>query len=131
MSRKLSFPVFDVDNHMYETTDAFTKYLPKEYEGLIKYVELNGRTKIAIKNKISEYIPNPTFEADIAARSQVEQLAPRLDRVDGRLGKAKTHQPPATGGMKTTASPAASLRDQSLNSLLTATFSCSRGRVKP
>ena len=24
----IDFPVFDADNHMYETTDAFTKYLP-------------------------------------------------------------------------------------------------------
>ncbi len=61
MARKLPFPVFDVDNHMYETTDAFTKYLPEEYSNLIKYVEMKGRTKIAIKNQISDYIPNPTF----------------------------------------------------------------------
>ena len=61
MSRRLDFPVFDADNHMYETTDAFTKYLPAEYAGLVKYVQVNGRTKIALKNTISEYIPNPTF----------------------------------------------------------------------
>ena len=28
MSISVSYPVFDADNHMYETTDAFTKYLP-------------------------------------------------------------------------------------------------------
>lgn len=61
MSRKLDFPVFDADNHMYETTEAFTRHLPPEAKHLVKYVEINGRTKIAIKNKISEYIPNPTF----------------------------------------------------------------------
>jgi predicted TIM-barrel fold metal-dependent hydrolase len=61
MSVEISYPVFDADNHMYETTDAFTKYLPPEYEGLVKYVQVNGRTKIALKNTISEYIPNPTF----------------------------------------------------------------------
>ena len=61
MTRKLDYLVFDADNHMYEATDAFTKYLPDEYAGVIKYVEVNGRTKIAIKNKISDYIPNPTF----------------------------------------------------------------------
>ena len=61
MSRKLPYPVFDADNHMYEAKDAFTRYLPPKYAGVIKYVEINGRTKIAIKNKISEYIPNPTF----------------------------------------------------------------------
>ena len=47
---------------MYETPEAFTKYLPPEYSGLIKYVEVNGRTKIAVNNRISEYIPNPTFK---------------------------------------------------------------------
>ncbi len=70
MARHLPFPVFDADNHMYETTDAFTKYLPEEYSGLIKYVEINGRTKIAIKNKISEYIPNPTFNVVAAPGAQ-------------------------------------------------------------
>ncbi len=62
MSNVVDFPVFDADNHMYETTDAFTKFLPKEYEGLVKYVQVNGRTKIALRNVISDYIPNPTFE---------------------------------------------------------------------
>ncbi len=61
MARKLDFPVFDADNHMYETQEAFTRYLPEEYTGLIKYVQVGNRTKIAIKNTISEYIPNPTF----------------------------------------------------------------------
>lgn len=61
MSRLLEYPVFDADNHMYETTDAFTKYLPPEYEGIVKYVQVNGRTKLALRNVISEYIPNPTF----------------------------------------------------------------------
>jgi predicted TIM-barrel fold metal-dependent hydrolase len=61
VKRIVDFPVFDADNHMYEKTDAFTKFLPPEYSGLIKYVEVNGRTKIAVRNVISDYIPNPTF----------------------------------------------------------------------
>jgi predicted TIM-barrel fold metal-dependent hydrolase len=61
VARTLDFPVFDADNHFYETTDAFTKYLPAEYDGLVKYVQVNGRTKIALRNVISDYIPNPTF----------------------------------------------------------------------
>ncbi len=62
MARDLGFEVFDSDNHMYETEDAFTRYLPPEYRGAIRYVQVDGRTKIAIKGQISEYIPNPTFE---------------------------------------------------------------------
>ncbi len=61
-SRVLPYPLFDADNHLYETQDAFTRYLPKEYASAIQYVQINGRTKIAIRGQISDYIPNPTFE---------------------------------------------------------------------
>ena len=71
-SRVLDFPVFDADNHMYETPEAFTKYLPSEYEGVIKYIQVNGRTKIAVNNKISDFIPNPTFEVVAAPGAQEE-----------------------------------------------------------
>src|SRR5215510_4422301 len=59
--RRLPYTAFDADNHLYENQDALTKFLPPEYEGVIKYVEVGGRTKLAIRDKISEYIPNPTF----------------------------------------------------------------------
>ena len=35
--------------------------MPPEFRGVIDYVEVRGRTKIAVKGKISNYIPNPTF----------------------------------------------------------------------
>jgi predicted TIM-barrel fold metal-dependent hydrolase len=57
---------------MYEKPEALTKYLPKEYEGFIKYVQVDGRTKIAVNNKISDYIPNPTFERVAAPGAQEE-----------------------------------------------------------
>jgi predicted TIM-barrel fold metal-dependent hydrolase len=62
VSRQLDFPVFDADNHLYETTEALTKFLPKRYEGAIDYVEYKGRTKLLVRGQISNYIPNPTFE---------------------------------------------------------------------
>ena len=80
-SRDLDFPVFDADNHMYETPEAFTQFLPSEYDGLIKYVEVNGRTKIAVNNRISDYIPNPTFEVVAAPgpkRSSSRSGTPRV-----------------------------------------------------
>lgn len=76
MSRKLDFPVFDADNHMYETQEAFTRYLPPEHRHLVRYVQIDGRTKIALKNKISEYIPNPTF--NVVAPPGAQELEFRL-----------------------------------------------------
>ena len=82
-----AFPgrIFDADNHLYETEDAFTRYLPSQYEGIFKYVQVHGRTKIAVDNVISEYIPNPTFEvvgrpgalADYFGGSNPEGRSPR------------------------------------------------------
>ncbi|WP_299572367.1 amidohydrolase family protein [uncultured Williamsia sp.] len=60
--RSLGYPVFDIDNHMYETSDALTKYLPPEHKGKVGYVYTNGRPKLVVKNRISHMIPNPTFE---------------------------------------------------------------------
>lgn len=56
------FPIFDADNHLYETEDAFTRHLPDKYKGAIDYVDVRGRKKIVIRGTISNYIPNPTFE---------------------------------------------------------------------
>ncbi len=60
--RRFGLPIFDADNHMYENRDAVTKFLPAEYKGAIEYVEKDGRTKLSVRGKITDYIPNPTFE---------------------------------------------------------------------
>ena len=62
----LDFPVFDADNHLYETREAFTRHLPDALPGRDRLRRGRGRTKIAVRGQISEYIPNPTF--DVVAR---------------------------------------------------------------
>ncbi|KAA9155380.1 amidohydrolase [Amycolatopsis acidicola] len=61
-SREVPYRLFDADNHLYETEDSLTRYLPEKYRKAIQYVQVDGRTKIAIRGQISDYIPNPTFE---------------------------------------------------------------------
>lgn len=81
-SRVLPYPLFDADNHLYETQEALTKYLPKEYAGAIQYVQVDGRTKIAVRGQISEYIPNPTFE--VVARPGAMEEYYRVGNPDGK-----------------------------------------------
>jgi predicted TIM-barrel fold metal-dependent hydrolase len=71
----IDFPVFDADNHMYEPEAAFTRHLPPEWKGLVKYVQVEGRTKIALRNVISDYIPNPTFSVVARPGAQEEYFA--------------------------------------------------------
>ncbi len=100
--RAPSIPLFDADNHLYETREALTKYLPDRYRGAIDYVDVHGRTKIVVRGQISEYIPNPTF--DVVARPgrpggllpvrQSRRQEPagdlrRADEVDPRLPRAR------------------------------------------
>jgi len=59
--RRLTYETFDADNHLYENRDALTKFLPPDYKAAVRYVDIDGRTKLAIRDHISEYIPNPTF----------------------------------------------------------------------
>ncbi len=71
-SQILDFPVFDVDNHMYETPAAMTKHIDPAFKGVIDYVDVGGRTKVAVKGRVTEYIPNPTFEKVAAPGAQEE-----------------------------------------------------------
>ncbi|MFB4309675.1 amidohydrolase family protein [Actinomadura sp. GTD37] len=81
-SRALPYPLFDADNHLYETEEALTRHLPKEYASAIQYVQVRGRTKIAIHGVISDYIPNPTFE--VVARPGAMEDYFRLGNPEGK-----------------------------------------------
>jgi predicted TIM-barrel fold metal-dependent hydrolase len=81
-SRALPYPLFDADNHLYETEESLTKYLPDRYRDAIKYVKVDGRTKIAIRGQISDYIPNPTFE--VVARPGAMEEYFRVGNPEGK-----------------------------------------------
>ncbi|MGD9797379.1 MAG: amidohydrolase family protein, partial [Acidimicrobiia bacterium] len=56
------------------------------YSNLVKYVEDTGRTKNALKNKISDYIPNPTF--NVVAPPGAQELEYKLKNPSSKT-KAK------------------------------------------
>ncbi|WP_280419467.1 amidohydrolase family protein [Nocardia carnea] len=62
MTRAPDIPIFDADAHMYETADALTRYLPERYRQAVQYARIGRHTRIAINGRITDFIPNPTFE---------------------------------------------------------------------
>ncbi len=78
----LDIPVFDADNHFYETKDSLTQFLPDRYKGAVDYVDIRGRTKIMIRGQVSEYIPNPTF--DVVARPGAQEDYFRRGNPEGK-----------------------------------------------
>ncbi|WP_261558977.1 amidohydrolase family protein [Frankia tisae] len=62
MTQYTDAPIFDADQHMYETPDALTRYLPERYRRAVQFVQVGRATRIAIRGRITDYIPNPTFD---------------------------------------------------------------------
>jgi predicted TIM-barrel fold metal-dependent hydrolase len=82
MSKLCDYMVFDADNHLYETEDAFTRHLPAKYRNAVDYVQVRGRTKIMLRGQVSEYIPNPTFE--VVARPGAQEEYFRIGNPEGK-----------------------------------------------
>lgn len=62
MSHWADSRICDADNHYYEPLDACTRHLPKKFSARgVQFISANGRTTCLIGEKISHFIPNPTF----------------------------------------------------------------------
>jgi predicted TIM-barrel fold metal-dependent hydrolase len=91
---QLDFPVFDADNHLYETEDAFTRHLPERHKDLFRFVELNGRKKLVVRNVLTEFIPNPTFE--VVARPGAHMAFYSGENSEGKTLRELTGKPMRT-----------------------------------
>jgi hypothetical protein len=62
MTQFTQAPIFDADQHMYETPESLTKYLPEKYARAVQFAQIGRQTRIVINNRVNDFIPNPTFE---------------------------------------------------------------------
>ena len=84
-------PIFDADNHLYETEDALTRHLPPQHRDLFRFVELKGRKKLVVRNVLTEFIPNPTFE--VVARPGAHMAFYAGQNPDGKTLRELTGEP--------------------------------------
>lgn len=64
---------FDADNHYYEATDAFTRYIEPEYaKRCMQWAQIDGKTRLLVGGRINRFIPDPTFSR-LAAPGVLEQ----------------------------------------------------------
>jgi predicted TIM-barrel fold metal-dependent hydrolase len=90
MSR-FDFPIFDADNHLYEAEDALTRHLPAAHKNLFRFVDLAGRKKLVVRDRLTEYIPNPTFE--VVARPGSHMAFFKGENPDGKTLRELTGKP--------------------------------------
>ncbi len=63
MTSTLDYGLFDADNHYYEATDAYTRYIdPKMAKRAMQWAEIDGRTRLLVGGRVNRFIPNPLFD---------------------------------------------------------------------
>lgn len=63
MPSHVDFRFFDCDNHFYEPLDAFTRHIEPQFtKRTMQWVEMNGKLRLLVAEKLNRFIPNPTFD---------------------------------------------------------------------
>jgi predicted TIM-barrel fold metal-dependent hydrolase len=79
----IDFTTFDADNHYYEATDAFTRYLDKGMaRRAMQWAEIDGRQRLLVAGTVNRFIPNPTFDPVAKPGSLDEYFRGRNPRGD-------------------------------------------------
>ena len=52
-------PIFDADQHMYETPDSLTKYLPEKYSRAVQFAQFGRQTRIVDQQQGHRLHPQP------------------------------------------------------------------------
>ena len=91
MPADIDFDVYDADNHLYEAEDALTRHLPEAHRHLFRFVELKGRKKLVVRDRLTEFIPNPTFE--VVARPGAHMAFYAAANAEGKTLRELTGEP--------------------------------------
>jgi predicted TIM-barrel fold metal-dependent hydrolase len=88
---KLPFRVYDADNHLYESEEAFTRHLPDRFKRDFYFADVAGRRKLVIGGMLSDFIPNPTFT--VVAAPGAHEAFYRATNTEGRSLRELTGKP--------------------------------------
>src|ERR1700730_3720143 len=59
---RIGFPLYDADEHYYEPMDAMTRYLAKEYQRNVRWVEVDGRRRLLLGDQLFGRQPNASYD---------------------------------------------------------------------
>jgi predicted TIM-barrel fold metal-dependent hydrolase len=59
----VDYSTFDADNHYYEATDAYTRYMDKSMaKRAMQWADINGKQRLLVGGRVNRFIPNPRFD---------------------------------------------------------------------
>ncbi len=88
------YGVFDADNHYYEATDAYTRYIdPAFAKRTMQWAEIDGKRRLLVGGKVNRFIPNPLFDP-VAKPGSLNEVLPRSQ------SRVKRHSGPVRGDLE-------------------------------
>lgn len=86
--------MFDADNHLYESADAFTRHLAPERAADVFWVKNErGHQHLVVDGTFWDYIPNPTFDPIAIAGSLTEFYSGETSMIGTRLDGLRQVEP--------------------------------------
>ena len=59
---QVDYGLYDADQHYYETEDAISRHIDREHRDVVRWIDIDGRRVLLVKNKLFTVVPNPTFD---------------------------------------------------------------------
>ena len=81
LSPNVEYAIYDADEHYYEAEDALTRHLPRQYRGLVRWADVEGRRTLIVNGKLVTVVPNPTYDP-VGAPGSLETYF-RAENFDG------------------------------------------------
>jgi len=85
VASKLGYGISDADQHFYEAPDSILKYLEPEHRHAFRWIEMDGKKRLLLNDRLYVLIPNPTYDPVGRPGSMVEYF--RGENPDGRTLK--------------------------------------------
>jgi predicted TIM-barrel fold metal-dependent hydrolase len=58
----IDFGLYDADEHYYEPADAIHRHLPRSHRNAVRWIDIDGRKTLLIRDKLLSVVPNPTYD---------------------------------------------------------------------
>ncbi len=79
----IDYRMYDADNHLYETRDAFTRHLPDHRRRDFYWTtDDRGHRHVILAGKLFDYLPNPTFDPIAVAGCLLEVFKGEKSMID-------------------------------------------------
>ena len=87
MAQRLGYPVYDADNHLYETEEAMTAHLPRKWKKEFRYVEVDGPQEARDRRRDLGLHPEPDLRRAGGA-GRAREVVPRHEHRRAHAARA-------------------------------------------